>query len=127
MLRRTSRNNCIDSSIGGWIGIASFKGLKRTVEKKNLAKKTMDINPRKIREVEERSDMVIDSPKPSQIVKHVKLGDRISYIGTDGKYRSGGFVMKIGDDGDSISLSGGNLKWTLYTEKIETIYLVKKE
>lgn len=87
----------------------------------------MEVNPRKIKEVEDRSDLVIDNPKPSQINKHLKPADRISYIGTDGKYRSGGFVMQIGNNGESISLSGGNLKWTLYTEKIRTIFIVKKE
>jgi hypothetical protein len=70
--------------------------------------------------------MVIDNPKPSQILKHLKPADRISYIGTDGKYRSGGFVIRLAEDGQSISLSGGNLKWTLYTEKIQTIFIVKK-
>ena len=87
----------------------------------------MEVNAQKIRQVEDRSDLVIDNPKPSQIVKHLKPADRISYIGKDGKYRSGGFVMQIGNDGESISLSGGNLKWTLYTEKIRTIFIVKKE
>ena len=87
----------------------------------------MEVNPKKIKEVEDRSDLVIDNPKPSQIMKHLKPADRISYIGTDGKYRSGGFVIGIKEDGESISLSGGNLKWTLYTEKIRTIFIVKKE
>lgn len=86
----------------------------------------MQVNQRKIKEVEDRSDLVIDEPTASQIKKHLVPADRISYIGTDGKYRSGGFVMKISNDGESISLSGGNLKWTLYTEKIQTIFIVKK-
>ena len=90
-------------------------------------KKIMEVDQRKIRQVEEKSDLVIDRPKASQIAKHLAPADRISYIGTDGKYRSGGFVMKIIDDGDAISLSGGNLKWTLYTQKIQTIFIVKKE
>lgn len=95
--------------------------------KKILAKKTMQVDARKIRDVEDRSDVVIDDPKPSQILKHLKPADRISYIGTDGKYRSGGFVIRIGEEGESIGLSGGNLKWTLRTDKIQTIYIVKKE
>ncbi len=71
--------------------------------------------------------MVIDNPKPSQIKKHLAPADRISYIGTDGKYRSGGFVIRLAEDGSSIGLSGGNLKWTLQTEKIQTIFIVKKD
>jgi hypothetical protein len=87
----------------------------------------MQVDERKIQEVEDKSDLVIDRPKPSQILKHLAPADRISYIGTDGKYRSGGFVMKLMNEGEAISLSGGNLKWTLYTNKIRTIYIVKKE
>ena len=87
----------------------------------------MQVDQKKIKEVEDKSDLVIDHPKPSQILKHLKPADRISYIGTDGKYRSGGFVMKLMNEGEAISLSGGNLKWTLYTNKIQTIFIVKKE
>jgi hypothetical protein len=87
----------------------------------------MQVNPRKIKEVEDRSDIVIDYPKPAQILKHLRTRDRVSYIGTDDKYRSGGFVIAIAEDGSSISLSGGNLKWTIKTPKIATIFIVSND
>jgi hypothetical protein len=86
----------------------------------------MQLDEEKLAQVEERSDVVIDEPTERQILKHVSTGDRISYIGTDNKFRSGGFVMRVADDGSNLSLSGGNLKWALKTERIQTIFIVKK-
>jgi hypothetical protein len=85
------------------------------------------VDPSKIAVVEDKADIVIDSPKASQIKKHLSTGDRVSYIGTDNKYRSGGFVLSIATDGSSFVLSGGKLKWTLRTDKVSRIFIVQKE
>lgn len=86
----------------------------------------MEIDNKKLRMVSEKADMVIDTPTNKQIRKFIAKGDRISYVGTDNKYRSGGFIMSVAEDGSSMTISGGNLKWTLKTDMIDTIYLVKK-
>lgn len=86
----------------------------------------MEIDNKKLRMVADKADMVIDSPTPKQIRKFIAKGDRISYIGTDNKYRSGGFIMSIAEDGSSVAISGGNLKWTLRTDMIDTMYVAKK-
>ena len=78
--------------------------------------------------VEEKADIVIDSPTPKQITKYVNTRDRISYIAkNDNKYRSGGFVINVKDDGEYVSLSGGNLKWTIKTSNIKKIFIVSNE
>lgn len=78
--------------------------------------------------VEEKSDIVIDSPTAKQITKYVNTRDRISYIAkNDNKYRSGGFVINVKDDGENVSLSGGNLKWTIKTSNIKKLFVVSKE
>lgn len=87
----------------------------------------MELDARKLRKVEEKADMVIESPTKKQVVKFIEPGDRISYIGTDDKYRSGGFIMSVAEDGSQMAVSGGSLKWTLRTDKIDTVYLVKKK
>jgi len=85
------------------------------------------VDPKKIKAVEERSDIVIDEPTAKQIKKFLKSGDRVSYIGQDEKYRSGGFVMKIAEDGTTFSLSGGNLQWSVRTSNLAKIFIVSKE
>jgi len=85
------------------------------------------VDPKKIKAVEDKSDIVIDEPTPKQIKKFLNVGDRVSYIGNDEKYRSGGFVMKIADDGSSFSISGGNLQWTVRTSNLLKIFVVSKE
>ena len=85
------------------------------------------VDPKKIKAVEERSDIVIDEPTSKQIKKFLKSGDRVSYIGQDEKYRSGGFVMKIAEDGTTFSLSGGNLQWSVRTSNLAKIFIVSKE
>ena len=86
----------------------------------------MEIDNRKLRMVAEKADMVIDTPTNKQIRKFIAKGDRVSYVGTDNKYRSGGFIMSMAEDGSSMAISGGNLKWTLKTDSIDTIYVAKK-
>lgn len=85
------------------------------------------VDPDKIAVVEEKADVIIDSPKANQIKMYMLVGDRVSYIGTDKKYRSGGFVLSIATDGTSFVLSGGKLKWTLRTDKVSRIFIVQKE
>jgi hypothetical protein len=85
------------------------------------------VDPKKIKAVEDKSDIVIDEPTAKQIKKFLNVGDRVSYIGNDEKYRSGGFVMKIADDGSSFSISGGNLQWTVRTSNLLKIFVVSKE
>lgn len=85
------------------------------------------VDPKKIKAVEDKSDIVIDEPTAKQIKKFLNTGDRVSYIGQDEKYRSGGFVMKIADDGSSFSISGGNLQWTVRTSNLLKIFVVSKE
>jgi hypothetical protein len=85
------------------------------------------VDPKKIKAVEEKSDIVIDEPSAKQIKKFLNPSDRVSYIGTDDKYRSGGFVMKVAEDGTSFSISGGNLQWTVRTSNLAKIFIVSKE
>jgi hypothetical protein len=85
------------------------------------------VDPAKLKVVEDKADIIMEAPKPSQIKKHLKGGDRVSYIGTDGKYRSGGFIMSVAEDGTSFTISGGNLKWTLRTDKVARLFVVQKE
>jgi hypothetical protein len=85
------------------------------------------VDAKKIKAVEEKSDIVIADPTKKQILKFLKASDRVSYIGTDDKYRSGGFVMKIAEDGSKFSLSGGNLQWTVLTSNLSKIFIVSKE
>ena len=93
-----------------------------------LSSKQMSaLDPVKLKVVEEKADIVMDDPKASQIKKHLKAGDRVSYIGMDNKYRSGGFVLSIGDDGGSFVISGGNLKWSLRTDKVRRLFIMQKE
>lgn len=86
----------------------------------------MELDERKLRDVSEKADMEIETPSKRQIIKFIKKGDRVSYIGKDNKYRSGGFIMSVADDGSSMAIMGGNFRWTLRTETIDTIYVVKK-
>ena len=86
----------------------------------------MEIQKRKLKEVEDKADIVIDDPKPKQVMKHLAVGDRVSYVGKDNKYRSGGFVMKILDDGNSFAISGGNLRWTVLTSNLKSLIIFKK-
>jgi predicted nucleic acid-binding Zn finger protein len=85
------------------------------------------LDPVKLKVVEDKADIVMDDPKPGQVKKHLKQGDRVSYIGTDNKYRSGGFVLSIVEDGSSFVISGGNLKWSLRTDKVRRLFIVQKE
>jgi hypothetical protein len=85
------------------------------------------VDPKKIKAVEEKSDIVMETPKPKQITKFLNVGDRVSYIGNDEKYRTGGFVMTIADDGSTFSLSGGNLRWSVRTSNLLKIFIVSKE
>lgn len=85
------------------------------------------VDPEKIKAVEDKADIIMDAPKPGQIKKHLKGGDRVSYVGTDGKYRSGGFILSVAEDGTSFVISGGNLKWTLRTDKVARLFVVQKE
>lgn len=81
-----------------------------------------------IKAVEEKADIVIDAPTAKQVTKYVNTRDRISYIAkNDDKYRSGGFVISVKNDGEYISLSGGNLKWTIKTSNIKKLFVVSKE
>jgi hypothetical protein len=81
-----------------------------------------------IKVVEEKADIVIDMPTAKQVSKYVNTRDRISYIAkNDDKYRSGGFVISVKNDGEYISLSGGNLKWTIKTSNIKKLFVVSKE
>jgi hypothetical protein len=86
----------------------------------------MELDERKLRQVSEKADVEMEEPTKRQIIKFIKKGDRVSYIGRDNKYRSGGFVMSVAEDGSSMALSGGNFRWTLRTETIDTIFVVKK-
>ncbi len=86
----------------------------------------MEIDPAKLRAVADKADIEIDRPTKKQILKHLDSGDRISYVGVDNKYRSGGFIMSIAEDGSSMTIRGGNLKWTLRTNAKDTIYIVKR-
>jgi hypothetical protein len=86
----------------------------------------MEINSKKLKEVEKKSDMVIENPTAKQILKYLARSDRISYIGVDNKYRSGGFIMNIAEDGSSVSISGGNLRWSVKTENLDTLFIVKR-
>jgi len=85
------------------------------------------VDKKKIKEVEDKADIVMDEPTPKQILKFVNTSDRVSYIAKDNKYRSGGFVISVNPDGSSISISGGNLKWTLKTSNIKKLFVVSKE
>jgi hypothetical protein len=85
------------------------------------------IIPERLAAVEEAADIVLDKPTDKQILKYLNSGDRISYVGKDNKYRSGGFVMNIAEDGSSFGLRGGNLRWTLATDKIKQLFIVTKE
>jgi hypothetical protein len=85
------------------------------------------VDPKKIRAVEEKSDIVMKDPTKKQILKFVKAGDRVSYIAKDGKYRTGGFVMTIAEDGSSFALSGGKLRFSVLTSNLSTIFIVSKE
>jgi hypothetical protein len=85
------------------------------------------VDPKKIKEVENKADIVIDEPTAKQIKKFLNPSDRVSYIGKDKKYRSGGFVMTIAEDGSKFSLSGGNLQWTVLTSNLLKIFVVSKE
>jgi len=85
------------------------------------------VDPKKIKEVEDRSDIVMDEPTNKQITKYLNIGDRVSYIGNDKKYRSGGFVMTVAEDGSKFSISGGNLRWTVVTSNLKKIFIVSKE
>lgn len=86
----------------------------------------MEIDKRKLKEVEDKADMVIDNPTPKQIIKYLAIGDRVSYVGKDKKYRSGGFIMTIVKDGSSFAISGGNLRWTVLTENMKSLIIFKK-
>lgn len=77
--------------------------------------------------MEEKADVVLDRPKPNQIKKYIAIGDRVSYVGDDGKYRSGGFVMSISQKGNAFTISGGKLKWAISTSSITQLFVSKKE
>lgn len=84
------------------------------------------IDTSKLRIVEEKADIVLDNPKASQILKFVDVGDRISYVGSDDKYRSGGFIMTISPKGNSMTISGGPFKWAVSTSFIQQLFVFKK-
>lgn len=86
----------------------------------------MELDEKKLRAVADKADLEMEEPSKRQILKFIAKGDRVSYIGTDNKYRSGGFIMSIAEDGSSMAISGGNFRWTLKTSNIDTIYVAKK-
>lgn len=86
----------------------------------------MEIDEEKLRSVEEKADVIIDNPKNNQILENVNDGDRVSYIGTDNKYRSGGFVLSVGRKGDTMTLTTGKVTWVVNTAKIATLFVVSK-
>lgn len=84
------------------------------------------IVPHLLQQVEDKADVSIDNPTKRQILEYVKKGDRVSYVGKDKLYRSGGFVINVSKDGGSILLLGGPYKWTLNQSSIATIFVVSK-
>lgn len=86
----------------------------------------MEVDPRKLNQVAEKADYVIEQPTPKQILKYLSKGDRIAYVGTDDLYRSGGFIMTISEDGKVFSLLGGKYRWSVRTENLDTIFITKK-
>ena len=83
--------------------------------------------PSLLAEVEDKADITIETPSAKNIKKHVKLGDRVSYVAKDGKYRTGGFIVSLADDGSSMVILGGKLRWTLKASNIEQIFIVSKK
>ena len=81
----------------------------------------------KIVEVEEKADIIVDQPTAAQIGKYLKSGDRVSYIGRDNLYRSGGFVTRIAADHESFGIKGGPYSWTLQRKNIRTLFVVSKK
>ena len=84
------------------------------------------IVPHLLRGVEDKADVSIDNPSKKQILEYVHQGDRVSYIGKDRLYRSGGFVINVTKDGSSILLLGGPYKWTVKQSFLATIFVVYK-
>jgi RPA family protein len=85
-----------------------------------------EIDEEKLRAVEEKADVIIDNPKNKQILENVDNGDRVSYIGKDNLYRSGGFVLSVSREGDSMTLTTGSATWFVRTAKIATLFVVSK-
>jgi hypothetical protein len=81
----------------------------------------------KIVGVEEKADIIVDQPSPAQLAKYIKSGDRVSYIGKDNLYRSGGFVTRIAKDYESFGIKGGPYAWTLQRKNIRTLFVVSKK
>ena len=86
----------------------------------------MKIDPKKLEEVAERADYVIESPTAKQILKYLDVGDRISYVGTDKSYRPSAFIMAIHDGGKTFAVYGGTLRWSVRTNEIDRIFIFKK-
>jgi hypothetical protein len=86
----------------------------------------MEIVKKKLKDIEEKADIIIDDPTPKQILKHLAIGDRVSYVGKDNKYRSGGFIMTINGSGTTFAISGGNLRWSVLTDNLKSLFIFKK-
>jgi hypothetical protein len=84
------------------------------------------VDKQRIREVEDKADYVYDSPSAATIKSKIKLGDRVAYIGSDNLYRSGGFVVRVAQDGSAIGIKGGPYTWTLQRRNIKTIFITSK-
>lgn len=80
-----------------------------------------------IKEVEQKANYTLVSPTAAMIRNYVKSGDRVSYIGRDNLYRSGGFVTRIAADHESFGIKGGPYSWTLQRKNIRTLFVVSKE
>jgi hypothetical protein len=85
------------------------------------------IDRQRIREVEDKADYAYDNPSAETIKSKIKTGDRVAYIGSDNLYRSGGFIVRIADDGNSITIKGGPYTWTLQRRNIKTIFITSKK
>jgi hypothetical protein len=85
------------------------------------------VKPYHIKKVEESADYVLEEPSENDILDYVRTGDRISYIGMDKLYRSGGFVTKVAEDGSSLAITGGPYKWTLRQSFIKKIFVSNKK
>jgi hypothetical protein len=85
------------------------------------------IVPHLLSRVEDKADVSIDNPTKKQILEYINVGDRVSYIGKDKLYRSGGFVIKIDADGGGFVLMGGPYKWFVKQSSLATIFVVYKK
>jgi len=86
----------------------------------------MKIDPKKLEQVADKADYVIEEPTAKQIVKYLDVGDRISYVGKDKSYRPSAFIMAIHDNGNTFAVYGGTLRWSVRTENVDRIFIFKK-